>query len=84
MMGKLARLVRIRWVDASSGDEGWMDMSDFKLPDQRCLSVGWVVCEDDKQITLCATRGEYEDDINGTITIPKPWIGEIQPLSVLP
>ncbi len=52
------RLVRVLWDDAEDPKPGWQDEDDLKAFDAEdgCLvvSVGWVVSEGPKYITLCA------------------------------
>lgn len=70
-------LLLLFWRDAAGGNDGWIKVEEMVLPDLNCVSVGWLVSEDEHQITLTALKGEHASsgDINGTHTVPKPWIG---------
>lgn len=71
------RLVLIEWIDSHSGSR-WQDLDNIKAANGplHCRSVGWVVAENKKYITLVSSiSGEKNENImlcgTGGITIPK-------------
>ena len=72
-MAKRERLLYVEWDDAQSGDNRWY----ARHVHERCNkpdhieSVGWIIAESDKAITLCASRSTVNDQWSGDIIIPK-------------
>ena len=69
-------LVLIEWVDASRLTNGWMDWSDIPDPYQhRCVSVGFLVSENEHAKILVPTIGDVENEDNrhtyGGMMIPR-------------
>jgi len=59
------RLTMIEWVDASRLSDGWMDLS--AIPDaymHRCVTVGFIVSENDDGKILVPTIGDIEHPNN--------------------
>lgn len=53
------RLVQIEWFDASRLSDGWMNLSDIPDPYlHKCVSVGFVVAENDAGKILVPTIGD--------------------------
>lgn len=73
-------LEEIYWDDAVSLT-GWRLGTDPAITLARCMSIGWVIKEDDKMIVLAGTKGvddeeqgEAEDQFNEVGVIPKGMI----------
>ena len=67
------KLVLVEWVDSFHLEAGWHWLED--LPERRlghCHSVGWVIREDDEQISLSETISDVGDShqVSGIVTIP--------------
>jgi hypothetical protein len=69
-------LTLIEWVDASRLSDGWMDLS--SIPDpyaHKCVTVGFVVAENDFAKVLVPTIGDTEHTGNshtyGGMMIPR-------------
>lgn len=55
------RLVLIEWVDASRLSDGWMDLKDIPEPyPHTCVTVGFLVRENEQGKTLVPTIGDIE------------------------
>lgn len=68
-------LVMIEWVDSSRIGEGWIDLADIAPPDpSKCVSVGFLVSENEKGKILIPTVADVEREQNrhthGGIMIP--------------
>lgn len=59
----------VKWKDACAS-AGWVEKTPTELSD--CISVGFVVAEDEHALVLTQTVSSPFH--NGTITIPKNWI----------
>jgi hypothetical protein len=66
------RVIYIEWVDAV-GIDGWQRL-DYELHPAVCVSIGFLVSENDKYITICQGRSVAVESMNGVFTIPKGWI----------
>jgi len=76
------RIVRIRWEDAASYDEGgWISWNKVqKSAPTMIQSIGFVAKETEKYIVLVASICEDEGSSGGDVTIPKTYIVEIEEL----
>jgi hypothetical protein len=78
-------LVRVRWVDSSSPRAGWLRLAEWAgLGSLECVSVGYVIDEDETQKTI-APHIAYPDDEercqgNGIIVIPVRAIVSVETL----
>lgn len=75
------KLVLVEWHDAVSGKSGWRKKR--KIRRQKCerfRSVGWVIRETSKKITLIATDGKKYG--SGDVTIPLGWVQSMRELAV--
>ena len=56
------KLVKIEWIDASSFSGGdWKDREQIQdLEPTQIMSVGWVIREDTKSVTLCPHMSEHQ------------------------
>ena len=59
---KVGALVRVTWEDASSHDEGWAKIEEIENRVQKCMTVGWVVKRDRKQVVLAMSHGKHPSD----------------------
>lgn len=79
---KSLRYVEVKWLDAAMRGS-WVNISGEgeDIDVAVCVSRGWVVSQDDKQIVLCGTVGMNKDglveDANATMAIPSPMIQSI-------
>ena len=65
------KLTYIKWVD-SFGHSGWKYLPEYKPPETLiCQSVGWIIRENDSEISIVATRSEDLENIYGPMTIPR-------------
>ncbi len=75
------RLVRINWKDSCSlvGGGVWSDRDEVKkLKPSDIISVGWVIKENKKKITIAAHFSPYQ--ASGELCIPKGCIVKIEEL----
>ncbi len=82
------RLVEVVWVDSSgfSGGETWQDKEDVVRQAQEreicsCWSVGYVVYEDDRAITLTLGHNGKDGMVMDPTIIPKVAVVEIRELA---
>ena len=62
----LPPLVLIEWVDSAQPIPGWRHLDDLpKLEIVRCLSVGWLVAENDEIRMLAPNLGDVASPENG-------------------
>ena len=78
------KIVEVVWIDAEElGEVGWNNLTkqkrEAKKPCPTMRSVGFVLYEDDKHISLASTLGK---DLCSTIEkIPKSFVQQIEILS---
>lgn len=72
-------ILAIYWIDAVASI-GWE--YETKSQPMECITVGKLIDEDDRQITLASTWGQFDDDHNCRMTIPKGWIKKRKVLKV--
>lgn len=79
------RLVMVDWVDSAQPCSEWRYMTDLpKLEAVRCLTVGWIVAEDNNVIMLVQSVGEVETQdtqVSGLMRIPVASVTKIVKLS---
>ena len=78
---KAPKVVLVEWVD-SSGTGGWQPLTQVvKMEPDRCISVGFVVNETDKYVTLIQSftnrKDSTTDEADHALTIPKRAITRI-------
>lgn len=80
-----ARLVLIEWADSCSVRGVWKNPSDLDAVAKTCFTVGWVVKESRRAITVVGTASLNDEDafdhIAGDMTIPKGCIVRTRTLS---
>ena len=67
------KLYLIEWRDSKSV-QGWRHYEDINLEPLLCTTVGFVVAEDDKDITVGASFCEASEAYAEIVTIPKECI----------
>ena len=77
-------LVRVEWVD-SCGIRRWSDNSSVKeLTPLDCVSVGWVLRDDETSINLVSSNdGQGEDsNVDGIQCIPRSAVRKVEHLRI--
>ena len=65
------KVLYVEWLDSNSRRGGvWHDI-DSKPCEMTCKTVGFVIHEDKKSITVASHLSEPTDSMAGDITIPK-------------
>ena len=79
-----AKLVLLYWKDAVSPTHGWTDINELETDLAECCSVGFIVEENDKTITVVShiTGDKENTDIDGSLVLDKSWIIERQDLVI--
>ena len=79
-----AKLVLVHWEDAITPTDGWTDITELKSALADCVSVGFLVEENDRTITIVSHVSGDEDgtDIDGSLVLDKAWIKERQDLAI--
>ena len=79
-----AKLVLLHWKDAVTPTQGWTDINELQTELAECVSVGFVVEENDQTITIVShVTGDNEGtDIDGSLVLDKSWIIEKQNLII--
>ena len=74
-------LLEIDWVDSLSDESGWTSLENYDYDDLYLnlthLSVGYLIKESKKAITLAHSIRENQTFMLGVITIPKGCINHI-------
>ena len=78
---KKLRFIEIRWLDAVVGDS-WAPLhGENDVIVSECITRGWLVKEDERQVIVCATLGTNADglveDVNTVIAIPKGMVTDM-------
>lgn len=64
----------VEWVDSCT-TRGWINPLDISKAAKTAFTVGWVVHEDDKVLSLAGSAGMNDkdgfDSVDGHMTIPK-------------
>ena len=70
------KLTLINWEDAITPTSSWTDIKDLKHELADCISIGLVVHEDEKTITIVShiSGDEESTDIDGSLVLYKTWI----------
>jgi uncharacterized metal-binding protein len=83
---RFGALERIAWIDSHARTE-WTRFEEAlewaKTVSLDCLSVGWVIFEDEYRLVLCSHRFGPSKSVDGTWVIPKVAIVERVRLDVL-
>ena len=80
------KLTLINWEDAITPTSSWTDIKDLKHELADCISIGLVVHEDEKTITIVShiSGDEESTDIDGSLVLDKTWIKYRKDLRDLP
>ena len=74
------RLVEVLWLDAGDiSGEPWFDPADVTNRLYKTVTVGYVVAESEKAISLVATCNEHH--FAHGIVIPMAWVEQVRELS---
>ena len=80
------KLVLVAWEDSQGVLSGWQRLEDFTAEVPTVYSIGWVVRENEKMISVCGNIGEETESTayqgNGIMTIPKTCILSVKELKV--
>lgn len=79
-----AKLILVRWEDAITPTDGWTDITELKSELADCVSVGFLVEENDKTITIVShiSGDEERTDIDGSLVLDKTWVKQRQDLII--
>ena len=82
----LARLVLIEWEDSRQPVASWQRLSEFSKSDIcKCVSVGFLISDDDEQKVLAPNMADIESKDNiqtsGVIHIPSKCVLKITPIA---
>jgi hypothetical protein len=82
-------LVRVTWLDSASPSADWHSLSEWEgLGSLECVSVGYVIAEDDKAKTIAPHVAYPDEEANckvcGIMIIPAGAILSIELLGVIP
>ena len=75
----LPKLVMINWEDAISPTHGWTDLKELPSKLADCISIGIIVADDDKTITIVShlSGDNSQTDIDGSLVLDKSWIKDM-------
>ncbi len=81
MSKKRLKFVEVEWDDAHSTAE-WTERK--SLPSvTKCVSRGWLLCDDDVEVTLAATlQVKNGDDVGEIVAIPRGMVKRMRTLKV--
>ena len=70
------KLVIINWEDAITPTSGWTNINDLDNELADCISIGLVVEENEKSITIVShiSGSDIQVDIDGSLVLDKSWI----------
>ena len=70
------KLVIINWEDAITPTSGWTNINDLDNALADCISIGLVVEENEKSITIVyhISGSDIQVDIDGSMVLDKSWI----------
>ena len=70
-------IIKVTWIDASVSNS-WHSAAEEELDsDVLITSVGFLIAKRKDVVVLAACLGE-DDDVNGVVRIPVPWIKNIK------
>jgi hypothetical protein len=76
----LTKVVEVAWFDANTRSR-WGSLQEYMEHDVApVLTVGYLLKDDDQQVTIITSQGADFDDINGAIAIPKDWVAKMKVL----
>jgi hypothetical protein len=83
---KKMREVRITWTDSMTVSEGWASIEDYVTSSSSvsCVSLGFLINEDDEKLVLAMNYDPDNDHVNQTIVIPRVSVEKIEDLEAAP
>jgi hypothetical protein len=76
----IGKVVEISWFDAAARSR-WDSAEEYYNHEiAPVVTVGYLLRDDSKQVTVIQSQGADMDDVNGGIAIPKSWIVKIKVL----
>ena len=80
-MSRKLKFVEIHWDDAASSSE-WRKRDELPTV-MGCVTRGWLLYEDDNQVTLAATLQKVNDgEVGELISIPQGMVKKMKRLKV--
>jgi len=78
------KITLIHWEDAISPTSGWTDINEVSTDLAECVSVGFVIEENDKTITIVShiTGDDDGTDVDGSLVLDKTWIKRREDLTI--
>jgi len=74
-------IVRVTWYDAQSHDE-WVDIKDAIKSTSKIYSVGYLIHDGEREITIAQNYDVPNDSVSMTIAILNSWVEELEYLYV--
>lgn len=79
-------LVMIEWEDSAQPIPNWSYLASFEAPGTiRCISVGWLIRDDDQMKALAPNMGAMDDEnsvqVSGVIQIPTRCVLHVTPIA---
>lgn len=79
-------LVMIEWEDSAQPIPNWSHLASFEAPGTiRCVSVGWLIRDDDQMKALAPNMGAIDDEnsvqVSGVIQIPTRCVLHVTPMA---
>lgn len=65
----MSKLICVVWYDSVSAG-GWCSENNYSQS-ERCVSVGWLVGQDEHNLAIACSKDEEGEDFLGLVTIPK-------------
>lgn len=79
-------LVMVEWEDSAQPIPSWSYLASFEAPGTiRCVSVGWMIRDDDEMKALAPNMGAIDDEnsvqVSGVIQIPTRCVLHVTPMA---
>lgn len=79
-------LVMIEWEDSAQPIPAWSYLASFEAPGTiRCVSVGWLIRDDEQMKALAPNMGAIDDEnsvqVSGVIQIPTRCVLHVTPMT---
>ena len=76
----LTKVIEVSWWDANARS-AWGSREEYMHHDiAPCLTVGYLLKQTKKSVTVVMTQGADFDDVNQAISIPMNWVEKIKVL----
>ena len=73
---KVGSIVVVDWLDANSYGAGWKHKEELDGQLLKCSTVGWLMRDDKKTISMAATASE-DEFVTDACVIPKSFITKV-------